>query len=662
MGLTTPYDPNTDREASAPDRPVRPRAVLVAFAILCVNAPIGFYGELMYKSVYAYASGAPAVAPVCFLFLLAALNHRIRATWWQPLSRRELLAVYVIVLFGAPLISHGVLPWLLPYTLAQRYWSFAVPAWETPYLRYLPEWFGVMDRAAIENYYVGDASVPWSLWWTPLATWLPFFVALVLCPVCLVVLLRRQWISHERLSFPIAQLPLEMVEESTGGSVGARLRRDPAFWISLLIVFGIGFINKLSTLIPAIPAIPLTGLVLKRAEQTGVLAGLGQVDLVLLPWMLAIAYLIPKDLSFSCWFFWFFQVAMVMVAISFGATAETPAGWYMSDFPAVHHQGGGVVLALTAWVMWSARHHLRHCLRIAFTPRGARAAAGEAWMYRAAIIGFVLTFTYMVLFCVAAGTRPTIAFTMIGLIVAYYVMWARLRAETGLSLIAFPFRVDELLVAPFGNKILRDPEVVMLFNLRWAYFPGFGDSSEVTTGNAVDGFKIADSARIGFVKLLPVMLIGFLLSMIVVTYVVLTGMYHYGFQQSGFINTGWLGPQLSFVRTRILDMLVERTDFDLNGMIAIAVGAAVGLGLSMLRLRLWWWPLHPIGYLASTCWGMHTAWIPFFIGWLAKLVVVRSGGLRLYRRTLPVAIGLMVGDFVSQGFWLVISLLTKGYI
>jgi hypothetical protein len=59
---------------------------------------------------------------------------------------------------------------------------------------------------------------------------------------------------------------------------------------------------------------------------------------------------------------------------------------------------------------------------------------------------------------------------------------------------------------------------------------------------------------------------------------------------------------------------------------------------------------------------MHTTWIPFFIGWLAKVVVVRFGGLRLYRRTLPLAIGLMLGDFLSQGFWLVVSLLAGGHL
>jgi hypothetical protein len=638
------------------------RAVLLAFAILIVIAPMGFYGELMYKAVYDFGGGAPAVAPLAFLFLLTALNPRVRRLGWRPFSRRELLAVYVIVLIGAPLISHGCLPWLIPYNVAQRYSALAVPVRETPYLRYLPNWFGPTDRAAIENYYVGGAAVPWALWWTPLAAWLSFFLALVLCPMCLIVLLRRQWISHERLAFPIAQVPLEMVQEPEGRAPGARFRKDSVFWIGVLIPFAIGFVNKLSTMVPAIPSVPISGVVLKEAEQTGVMAGLGRVELVLLPWLVAIAYLIPKDLSFSCWFFWFVQVAMVMVAISFGATAGSPEGWYTSDFPAVHHQGGGVVLTLTGWAFWAGRHHLRHCLRLAFGRPAAQRPTAEAWVYRSAIIGFVVTFTYMVVFCVAAGTRAVIALPMVGLIVTYYLMWARLRAETGLSLIAFPFRVDELLVAPLGNKILRDPEVVMLFNLRWSYFPGFSDSAEATTGNAIDGFKVADSARIGFEKLLPAMLVGFVLSMAVVTYVVLTGMYHYGFQQSGFISTGWLGPQLSFVRTRILDMLVERTEFDPNAIAAILAGGVIAVALSMLRLAFWWWPLHPIGYLAATCWGMHTAWIPFFVGWLSKVLVVRFGGLKLYRRTLPIAVGLIVGDMVSQGFWVIVSLLTRGAV
>ncbi|HUU53667.1 MAG TPA: DUF6784 domain-containing protein, partial [Armatimonadota bacterium] len=93
---------------------------------------------------------------------------------------------------------------------------------------------------------------------------------------------------------------------------------------------------------------------------------------------------------------------------------------------------------------------------------------------------------------------------------------------------------------------------------------------------------------------------------------------------------------------------------DVNGTIAMGAGAVVALVLGALRLRFWWWPFHPIGYLAAFCWGMHWYSQPFFLGWLLKSAAIRYGGLPLYRRTVPLAIGLIVGDFVSQGIWVLV--------
>ena len=651
------------------------RVVALSFFLLVLFAPAGFYGELTYRGIYSFSSSVPAMAPLFVLFVLTGVNPWLRRLGWRPFTRQELVALYAIVLVGGPLISHGVLPWLLPYNIAQQYLARAVPEWQTTYLQYVPAWFGPTNVEAAEGYFVGSARVPWSLWWTPLAAWLSFLVALFLCPLCLVTLMRRQWISHERLSFPIAQVPLEMVSERRSGRGGeARLPVGWFFWVGFLIPFCAGIWNKLGRLFPSLPGIPFSGLILMQGQQTGPLAGLGTIELNLTPYMIAIAYLIPKDLSFSCWFFWFLRVAMTVAAISFGATPEPPEGWYGSGFPAPHHQGGGAVLALLAWTLWTGRKHLARSLRLAFSrpsgPRGSRTGNGgqemaeddEPLAYRWVVIGLVVSFAYMVGFCVLAGARVAVAIPMVGLIVTYYVMWARVRAETGLGFISFPFRVDELMVVPLGSAVFRPQEAMVLYNLRWAYFPGFGDSFEVSTGNALDAFKVADAASIRSQPLFRAMLVGFLVSMVAATYAILTGMYHYGFLNVAANNSGWLGPQLRFIGDRIYDMIVNPTGFDLNGIIAVAAGAAVTIGLGVMRLRLWWWPFHPVGYLAAACWGMHLTWMPFFVGWACKVVVVRYGGLRLYRQTVPLAVGLIVGDFVSQGIWVVVSILTRGGI
>jgi len=89
---------------------------------------------------------------------------------------------------------------------------------------------------------------------------------------------------------------------------------------------------------------------------------------------------------------------------------------------------------------------------------------------------------------------------------------------------------------------------------------------------------------------------------------------------------------------------------------AFVAGAAICLLLGLLRLRFWWWPFHPIGYIIANGWGVAWYTVPFFVGWVVKSLVIRYGGLRLYRATVPLAIGLIIGDMLNRGLWSVVSL------
>jgi len=44
-------------------------------------------------------------------------------------------------------------------------------------------------------------------------------------------------------------------------------------------------------------------------------------------------------------------------------------------------------------------------------------------------------------------------------------------------------------------------------------------------------------------------------------------------------------------------------------------------------------------------------WSHYFMAWLAKVIVLRYGGMRLYRRSLPLVMGVILGDIVSQTVW-----------
>ena len=79
----------------------------------------------------------------------------------------------------------------------------------------------------------------------------------------------------------------------------------------------------------------------------------------------------------------------------------------------------------------------------------------------------------------------------------------------------------------------------------------------------------------------------------------------------------------------------------------VIYGAIALLVLVGLR-RLWTsCPFHPLGLVVATSYPVWIIWFSLFLGWMAKVLVLRYGGSQLYARLKPVAIGLIVGDLMG---------------
>ena len=81
--------------------------------------------------------------------------------------------------------------------------------------------------------------------------------------------------------------------------------------------------------------------------------------------------------------------------------------------------------------------------------------------------------------------------------------------------------------------------------------------------------------------------------------------------------------------------------------------------LSLLRMRLPAWPFHPMGYALANTPTMASTWMPFLIAWLLKSLVLRYGGMGLYRRSLPFFLGLILGDYVVPSLWFLLGWATN---
>ena len=86
-------------------------------------------------------------------------------------------------------------------------------------LVFAPLWLVVSNQQVLYGYYNGASTLYQSpvihAWLSPVLWWTAFIVVLILVMVCISVIVRTQWADRERLSFPIIQLPLAMIDPRT---------------------------------------------------------------------------------------------------------------------------------------------------------------------------------------------------------------------------------------------------------------------------------------------------------------------------------------------------------------------------------------------------------------------------------------------------------------
>ena len=630
---------------------VSARAVIVAGVLLLILLPVSFFVEQATNSSRGFSERVPPIAALGLTFLVTAINQ-LRARRRRGLGRQDVLTVYILLTIGGPLVSLGVMLWFLSCSMGHLYYVRIMPQWQSTFFQYIPGWFHPNDPSAIEGFFQGDSVVPWHEWWTPLAAWGSLLVALFIASFSMFLLVRRQWITDERLAFPIAQVPLETIRD-VGGD--ARLPTARMFWIGFGACVLLYAQERLPEIYPSLPHFEIWGFTLTTAPQTGPLVGFGDLWLYMLPWLIALAYLMPKELSFSMWFFWFVRVACTIVAIAAGAAPSKPEAWGDSSFPAPYFQGGGAMITLCLLALWAGRRQIIHAFGAALA--GTRDPE-DALPYRWVVLALLVSVGYMVIFCCWAGMRPGTAVMLVGFILAIHLVWARLRAENGMSFIGYPFSVSEFMFRPFGTGFYRPVEVITVLAARWTYTPGWGEGCEVITGVSVDALKISDSARIRQRSLALAMVGVFLVALVVGVFIELTGTYHYGFSQFAPPQGGW-EHMVPGSGNEIYDALTNPSKPDHAGIVGLLAGMAVTLALAQMRLRFWWWPLHPVGYLAANVWGSQWWWSPLFLGWLLKSLTIRYGGLRLYQRMIPAAIGVIVADSTCQMLAGVLLWLTK---
>lgn len=618
------------------------RSVLLSLVLI----PVNVYWIVQQEVVrYTHPTLMAPISNVIFiLFILTVLSLTLRKfTPGLALSQGELLVCYVMLTAMSCLCSHDMMQILIP-TIGHAYW-FATPEneWAELFHRYLPRWLTISDQRVLSGYYEGETTLYTAryikAWMEPILWWMLFIVVFIFVMLCINTILRKQWTERERLTYPIIQLPLEMTDTKSG------FFRKRLMWIGFSIAAFISIVNFFNFLYPSVPEIPV-----KRRDVNYLFTekpwnAMNPIRVDAYPFVIGISFLIPLDLLFSCWtFYWFYKLQILLGSIM---------GWQsLPGFPYDTEQAFGAYIGLLVFALWAGRRHFLQVIKTAFYTNRRPDESGEPMSYRAAFWGIIGGIAFLSIFSNRAGMTIYIAplFFIIYYMLATTV--ARVRAELGFIVQDMGGMVpSNTLITWFGTRTLG-PSTLTVFAL-YKFFNRHSRSNAMP--HQLEAFKLAERTGIDNRRLLMAILLSVVLGGFVTEWVLLDQYYRHG------AASGYFGPWTLGLANAAYDPLQNwlsyPTTTNYTYISFMGLGFVFTMSLMILRSRFIWWPFHPLGYALSSTWGMFNLWSCMFLASMAKWVILKQGGLKAYRRAIPFFLGLALGDFVLGSIWSLLSVI-----
>lgn len=642
--MTASSDDRSPFETSFASR----RAILIGLLLAITVNLFSLYSA--YRIGYANLTYAHIDLGLLIPFLIGVFGPNIALKALRPewaLRPAELLFVFCLGWVGFMVPTWGMSNYFINILVVPHYFVSPENQWATLFFPYLADWAVVQDTGrAATGYYEGipDASpIPWSAWIVPVFWWLTFFAALLAVGLCLVVLLRKQWVEYERLSYPLAQIPVLLTdsppEHASAWPAFMQTRRfRVGFSVSLCVM--LWNIGSYWNLWPALPIRGNTGfdLVVGRAFP-------GQPMRLNILWF-ALSFFINVDVLLSIWVFqvvYTFETGLLnQLGITANSSTAIPGG-----LVAVQFIGGMIVFAV--WLFWMARRHLREVLRhIRRLPSKLR-DDDELLSYRTAVVIGVLGLIYLTGWLHAAGMSVPVALLFLAFLFTFYLALCRVLAETGLVMIDLPINAHQFTVGMIGSAMLSPADLTALglgsaFARNWKTFTMI-IPSHVARLKAV----LRGEGRQLFVWCSVTFVVSVLTA---VSFTIYTG-YRLG-GASNFYQDIAGGPQFYDLIASWMKNSTRVTSAEVSFLLA---GGAITAGLIIARYLFVWWPLSPIGFVVAAGGPVRGGFLSIFLAWLVKLILLRVGGVRLYHETQPLILGILIGHVLGAALSVAVDVL-----
>lgn len=503
---------------------------------------------------------------------------------------------------------------------------------------------------SLRGYFIGE--VPWSYWVGPVSRWLLLIGMTYVVLMSLNVLIFRQWAHNEKLTYPLAELPKALVGGVEGNGYIPQLFGSGLFWAGAALSGIIMSWNLLcaTNVIPGLEKLDLIHSWWPYVLNTQFEA-LGGVRSEVFFTMIGLSFLIPKNISFSLWFFqlaaMFQLLLMVWTGQGIDARSFPTNWWYLLNFQTA--EGQGAVIVFSSVMLYKCRKYILCALRPATV---ADLEPDERKELRLASLAFIGC-SIGVIVQLSWGMGASLGYTIFCYVLIILITIGMVRAVTEGGLLAVKTYVSPFhaLRAFFGLD-QKWTSASLFVPLMIYYGIMFLDIKAFIAPQMANALKIRDDFKMRRgVFHLAIALAIIAAALTAIAAILMLAYAHGADTMSSWFHIGMPKNFFGNFNGMIKDPPVSAP----TSALWLSVGAIVMAALLYLRQFLFWLP-HPLGMVMLVNPAMPYYWFSILLGWLGNVLVTKYGNQDAYRRACGFFIGLIVGELVIVILSMIVSM------
>ncbi|MFB3883335.1 MAG: DUF6785 family protein [Armatimonadota bacterium] len=575
---------------------------------------------------------------LALLLVIGPVNAALRRAGIASLDRREVMTVYAMVAATAAISGVGYAVWVNVMVTASQYLATPANRWETMILPHIPPWLQLGDPMAVRWLWEGIPSgqtVPWGAWRHPLMAWGAIAACIYVGSFSLVALVRRDWIEGQRLTFPLAQIPLEAVGRE--GAAAPYPWRSRVFWGAFSATFVYAVVGLVNAYYPSVPYhglrwAPGAG-VNPEAMPWGPLSRL-QFN-VSVP-AVGIMCLVPVEVSLSFWLFNLAHFAVMVGLAGLGLSGQGSARYGFDPYAFMDFQVGGALVGFGVFVLWQSRRAVVGAVKSWWDSRFSDDDPLEILKPRYALVGLALSTAGLCVIAHAIGVQLPRLLALLFFFYMTALSLTRVIAAAGTNHVECGPQIRYLLDYGLGTRGARPASFVLLNQMDAIFMTEFKVSFMHYAAN--------DTKLFHAVRLRGTSVVASLAAAVAVMLAVGSMSRVYTDYQRGIGSLStWVNDMVPrWEWGDMVEGLSSPRGPDGIGIAAMVTGAAGACALALLQMHVSWWRLSPVGFLFQPGTGLNRyIWANALVAWSIVTITYRFGGLRLYQRLRPAFFGLL---------------------